>query len=115
MARSDLCIDQLFRDARTHSAWLDKPVSDETLRELYDALKRGPTSANASPGRFVFIRTAKGKERLGPGQECEGSEQELYPAGDVKEHFLCNLGYRDRGKLLARRQRLEFKESCTPM
>src|SRR5947208_13054319 len=60
------CIDKLLRDARTHSAWLDKPVSDETLRELYNALKWGPTSANASPARFVFIRTAKGKERLRP-------------------------------------------------
>ncbi len=60
------CIDKLFRDARTHGAWLAKPVSDETLRELYDALKWGPTSANASPARFVFIRTAKGKERLRP-------------------------------------------------
>src|SRR5438105_4285991 len=66
MTRSDLCIDQLFRDARTHSAWLDKPVSDKTLREVYDALRWGPTSANASPGRFVFVRTAKGKERLRP-------------------------------------------------
>ena len=60
------CIDKLFRDARTHGAWLAKPVSDETLRELYDALKWGPTSANASPARFVFIRTEKGKERLRP-------------------------------------------------
>jgi 3-hydroxypropanoate dehydrogenase len=50
------CIGKLFRDARTHGAWLDKPVSDETLSELYNALKWGPTSANASPARFVFIR-----------------------------------------------------------
>jgi len=40
---------QIFRDARTHNAWRDKPVDDETLRELYDVLKWGPTSANASP------------------------------------------------------------------
>jgi 3-hydroxypropanoate dehydrogenase len=57
-------IDRLFREARSHYAWLDKPVSDETLRELYDALKWGPTSANGSPARFVFIRTRQGKERL---------------------------------------------------
>lgn len=56
MASPNGCIDKLFRDARTHGAWLDKPVSDETLRKLYDALKWGPTSANASPARFVFIR-----------------------------------------------------------
>ena len=66
MATPNSCIDLLFRDARTHSAWLNQPVSDETLRELYNALKWGPTSANASPARFVFIRTAKGKERLTP-------------------------------------------------
>jgi 3-hydroxypropanoate dehydrogenase len=39
MTSPNSCIDKLFRDARTHSAWLDKPVSDETLRELYNALK----------------------------------------------------------------------------
>ena len=66
MTRSNPCIDKLFRDARTHNAWVDKPVNDETLRELYNALKLGPTSANASPARFVFIRTAKVKERLRP-------------------------------------------------
>src|SRR6266852_8690941 len=66
MATPNGCIDKLFRDARTHGAWLDKPVSDETLRELYNALKWGRTSSNASPARFVLIRTAKGKERLRP-------------------------------------------------
>jgi 3-hydroxypropanoate dehydrogenase len=66
MAGSPPCIEKLFRNARTHSAWIDKAVTDETLRELYDALKWGPTSANASPARFVFLRTAKGKERLRP-------------------------------------------------
>lgn len=59
-------IDRLFLEARTHNAWLDKPVSDDTLRELYDALRWGPTSANCSPARFVFIRSAQGKERLRP-------------------------------------------------
>ncbi len=66
MASSNPCIEKLFLNARTHSAWIDKPVTDETLRELYDALRWGPTSANASPARFVFIRSAKAKERLRP-------------------------------------------------
>ena len=66
MSGSPPCIKKLFHDARTHSAWIDQSVTDETLRELYDALKWGPTSANASPARFVFLRTAKGKERLRP-------------------------------------------------
>jgi 3-hydroxypropanoate dehydrogenase len=59
-------LDQLFRQARTYRAWLDKPVTDEVLHELYDLLKWGPTSANSSPARFVFIRSAEGKERLRP-------------------------------------------------
>jgi 3-hydroxypropanoate dehydrogenase len=59
-------LDQIFRNARTHSAWLDRPVTEETLRELYDLLKWGPTSANSSPARFLFIRSPEAKERLRP-------------------------------------------------
>src|SRR5260221_3683998 len=59
-------VDQLFRAARTHSAWLDRPVSDDQLRQLYDLLKWGPTSANSSPGRIVFLRSRAAKERLAP-------------------------------------------------
>ncbi|MCQ4160919.1 malonic semialdehyde reductase [Roseomonas sp. GC11] len=59
-------LDTLFREARTHNKWQDRPVSDETLRELYDLVKMAPTSANASPARFVFVRTAEGKEKLRP-------------------------------------------------
>ncbi len=62
----DAALDQLFREARTHSAWLDKPVTDETLKQLYDMMKWGPTSANGSPARFVFIRSQEAKERLRP-------------------------------------------------
>lgn len=65
-AVQDAVLDQLFRSARTHNAWADKPVSEETLRSLYDLLKWGPTSANASPARFVFVTTPEGKERLKP-------------------------------------------------
>ncbi|MFP1527909.1 malonic semialdehyde reductase [Escherichia coli] len=56
----------LLADARTHNGWRETPVSDETLRELYALMKWGPTSANCSPARIVFIRTAEGKERLRP-------------------------------------------------
>ena len=62
----DAALDQLFRQARTHTAWLDKPVNDETLEQLYDVAKWGPTSANGSPARFVFIRSPEAKERLRP-------------------------------------------------
>jgi 3-hydroxypropanoate dehydrogenase len=204
---SDTALDQLFREARTHAAWLDKPISDETLRQVYDLTKWAPTSANGSPARFVFIRTPQGKERLksalspgnvektmtapvtviiaydllffeklpklfphspamrdlfaanpqlvevtakrnsslqgaylimaaralgldcgpmsgfdnakideeffGAGQECEGCEQEFFPAGHVKSNFLCNLGYGDPAKLFPRAPRLEFAEACS--
>src|SRR5215471_7309015 len=62
----DEVLDQLFRDARTHSGWLDKPVTDDALREIYELMKWGPTSANGSPARFVFVRSQKGKQRLLP-------------------------------------------------
>jgi 3-hydroxypropanoate dehydrogenase len=203
----DEALSQLFREARTHSTWLDKPVSGETLRQLYDLMKWGPTSANGSPARFVFLRTQEAKERLRPalapgnvdktmaapvtviiaydllffeklpklfphapamrdlfaqnpqlveetakrnsslegayliiaaralgldcgpmsgfdnakvdeeffgaGKECEGCEQEFFPAGHVKSNFLCNLGYGDESKLFPRGPRLTFNEACT--
>lgn len=63
---NDESLDQLFRKARTHGHWLDKPVSDETLRELYDLMKWAPTSMNASPARILFLRTPEAKQRLLP-------------------------------------------------
>jgi len=66
MVLNDDGLDLLFRKARTHNSWLDKPVSDETLRRLYDLMKWAPTSANSSPARIVFVRTPEGKERLRP-------------------------------------------------
>ena len=62
----EAALDQLFRQARTHNAWLDRPISDETLRELYDLMKWGPTSANCLPLRVLFLRTQEAKERLRP-------------------------------------------------
>jgi 3-hydroxypropanoate dehydrogenase len=184
-------------------------VPDETLRRIYDAMKWGPTAANASPARFLMIRTPEAKERLravlspgnidktmrapvtvviaydllfyeklpklfphnsgmrdlyaqtpnlievtarrnsslqgaylmlaaralgldcgpmsgfdnarldeqffGAGKECEGCEQEFFPAGHVKSNFLCNLGYGDASQLHPRSPRLEFGEACTLM
>lgn len=55
---------QIFLEARTYNGWLDKPVTDEQLRQVYNLMKWGPTSANSSPARFVFIRSQEGKERL---------------------------------------------------
>jgi 3-hydroxypropanoate dehydrogenase len=59
-------LDILFRNARTHITWLDKPVSDDLLRQIYDLMKWGPTSANCSPARVLFLRTREAKERLRP-------------------------------------------------
>ena len=56
----------LFLDARTHYKWQTMAVADEVLEELYRLLRMGPTSANCSPARFLFLRTAEAKERLRP-------------------------------------------------
>jgi 3-hydroxypropanoate dehydrogenase len=63
---NDEALDILFREARTHNAWRKQAVSDQTLHELYDLMKWGPTSANCSPLRILFLRTAEAKERLRP-------------------------------------------------
>jgi 3-hydroxypropanoate dehydrogenase len=57
---------QLFFDARTQNGWLDKPVSDEQLRELYDIAKMGATSMNTQPMRVLFLRSKEAKQRLAP-------------------------------------------------
>jgi 3-hydroxypropanoate dehydrogenase len=66
---NDESLDTLFRKARTHRAWLDKPVSDHLLRQLYDLMKLGPTSGNCCPARILFLRTQQAKQRLLPALE----------------------------------------------
>jgi 3-hydroxypropanoate dehydrogenase len=63
---SSEALDQIFRNARTHSAWLPKRVPVAKLREAYDLARMGPTSANASPARFVFVESEAAKARLLP-------------------------------------------------
>ena len=65
-ALDDKALDQLFREARTQNGWQDKKVSHEVLRQLYDLLKMGPTSANCCPARFLFITSPEAKARLKP-------------------------------------------------
>lgn len=67
----------LFTEARTHNGWTDKPVSDETLKALYDLTKMGPTSANCSPGRFVFVRSPEAKEKLRPALSSGNLEKTM--------------------------------------
>lgn len=60
----NITTEQLFTEARTQNGYLPQPVSDEQLRQLYELLKWGPTSANCSPARFLFVRTPEAKARL---------------------------------------------------
>jgi 3-hydroxypropanoate dehydrogenase len=62
----DSVLGVIFREARTHRAWLPEPVPDEVIHEIYDLFKYGPTSANASPARVVFLKTEAAKARLLP-------------------------------------------------
>lgn len=70
-------LDVLFRRAQSHNGWLDQPVSDAELRELYELMKWGPTSANCSPMRLVFVRTPAGKERVRPALSPNNIEKTL--------------------------------------
>lgn len=104
-------LDQLFFNARTHNAWLDKPVSDDTLREIFDIMKWAPTSANISPLRVVFVRSPEAKAKLlaavAPGnlektraapvtailaQDMEFYEKlpKLFPHADARSWFVGN-------------------------
>lgn len=62
----DWTLNRLFREARTHSAWIHSPVTDDDLRRIWDLARMGPTSGNCSPARVLFLRTAEAKERLRP-------------------------------------------------
>lgn len=110
-ALDDVALDQLFRSARTHYGWADTPVTDADLAALYDLLKMGPTSANASPARFLFVRSAEAKAQLAAcvsannqakvqaapvtaiiGFDTEFYEKlpELFPHADAKSWFAHN-------------------------
>src|ERR1700758_530823 len=95
MRVSDDALDLVFRKARTYNAWLPKPVPEELLRQLYDTLKWGPTSANNSPARFVFIRSTAAKERLRPSlapgnvQKTMAAPVTVIIAYDLKFYTSC--------------------------
>lgn len=110
-AISDDALDQLFRAARTQNAWQNKPVSQTLLHALYDLMRMGPTSANCSPARLVFITTSEGRERIKPflapnnvakvmqapvtviiGHDLEFYEKlpQLFPHADARSWFVGN-------------------------
>jgi len=108
---SQEAFDQLFREARTHSTWLPEPVPVELLRKAYELARLGPTSANGSPARFVFLTTPGAKALLKPvlapgnvdktmaapvtviiAWDTEFYEHlpRLFPHADVRSYFVGN-------------------------
>jgi nitroreductase len=104
-------IDQLFTNARTHNSWLKKSVNSNLLREIWDLARMGPTSANCSPARILFIVSDNAKERLkqclikeniektisAPVTAIIGSDQKFYeslsvlfPHTDARSWFVGN-------------------------
>ena len=101
-------LDTLFLDARSMNAWQDKDVPDDLLLKLVDILKMGPTSANCSPARLIFVKSEQAKEKLKPllspgnakktmaapvcaiiGQDMDFHEHlpKLFPDDDAKRWF----------------------------
>ena len=76
-------LDQLFRAARSRNAWRRESLPEATWRELYDLVKMGPTSANVSPARFVFVTTEAGKARLAPHLSAQNRAKSLDAAAIV--------------------------------
>ena len=70
-------LDLLFREARSHNKFSDGPVTDDELRALYEILKNGPTSANCSPARFLFLRTEEAKRKLAPALSSGNLEKTM--------------------------------------
>jgi nitroreductase len=64
MMLDNAALDTLFREARSQNGWLDKPVAEEQLRQLYDLMKWGPTAANGCPARIVFVRSPEARTKL---------------------------------------------------
>jgi 3-hydroxypropanoate dehydrogenase len=77
MAINDEALDVIFRAARTHRHWLDKPVSPALLMAIYDLMRWGPTSGNTNPGRIVFVTSPEAKERLKPHLDAGNVEKTM--------------------------------------
>jgi 3-hydroxypropanoate dehydrogenase len=106
---SEDALNQLFRQARTHNAWLPTRVAAETLREVYELARLGPTSANSTPARFVFLQSEAAKARLVPALAALNVEKtkaapvtvivawdtefyeklpKLFPQADMRQYFV---------------------------
>ncbi|VAW96978.1 Probable NADH dehydrogenase/NAD(P)H nitroreductase [hydrothermal vent metagenome] len=73
----DNALDLLFRKARSHNGWQDKPVSDALLEKIYELMKWGPTSANSCPARLVFVKSKAAKQRLKPSLQEGNVEKSM--------------------------------------
>jgi len=73
----DTSLDVMFRNARTHNGWIDKPVDDALLQKVYDLCKWGPTSANCCPMRLVFVKSKEAKEKLAPSMDKGNLEKTM--------------------------------------
>jgi 3-hydroxypropanoate dehydrogenase len=76
----NLSTEQLFTEARTAIGFLPQPVADATLRQLYDLMKWGPTSANCTPARILFVRTPEAKARLVPCMNAGSNQRKVQEA-----------------------------------
>ena len=115
---------QIFTEARTHNVFLDRPVGDELLHKAIELAKMGPTSANQSPMRVLYLRSQAAKERLRPALSpgnldktmsapvvaITAYDAEFFPEGRVKSNVLINIGYGDSSKLFPRNPRLPFDQ-----
>jgi 3-hydroxypropanoate dehydrogenase len=83
MSLDDAALDRLFGAARTPAAWTGAPVDEATLRRLYDLVRLGPTSANCSPARFLFLHSADARARLRPALSDGNAEPVMAAAVTV--------------------------------
>lgn len=74
---NDNALTQLFTGAHTHTSWQEKAIPEATLKQLYDLVKVGSTSANCSPARFVFVTSDEGREKLKPCLSSGNVEQTM--------------------------------------
>jgi len=79
VALNDTALAQLFTEARTRNDFSDRPVSEDLIRKLYDLTKFGPTAANTTPARFLFITSPEAKARLSPHMS-EGNREKTLSA-----------------------------------
>jgi nitroreductase len=91
---SDPALDQLFRTARTRNGWHPKSVPEALIREIYDLAKWGPTSANTSPARFLFLTSEAAKKRLEPHLSPNNRPKTL--AAPVVAIIAFDLGFAEK-------------------